>query len=109
MEKQQKELLDYLDNDIIANKQHLEFDKSLGPDGRYDYEHELKILMALRRLVEKFYGEWKPRLQKFSAEMEDKNSTRPIEASMAKIIVESWKIRDFDPMASDEGEKGGRR
>jgi len=108
MERQQKELLEAIDEQI----NHLKLHQPLhGIDPYWSSWHKKRIahFQALRRLVEKFYGEWKPRLQKFSAEMEDKNSTRPIEASMAKIIVESWKIRDFDPMASDEGEKGGRR
>ena len=77
MEKQQKELLNFLD-------MHIECTRGLGKDFRED----LIMFQALRRLVEKFYGEWQKDANNLNIDF--------VEWPELVVLVES--IRDFDPM-----------
>ena len=89
MEKQQKELLNFLD-------MHIECTRGLGKDFRED----LIMFQALRRLVEKFYGEWQGMAQGAIKEYWiDNELANTISYKLSK------EIRDFDPMAAEDKEK----
>ena len=89
MEKQQKELLDWLDGEIAWQEKIIEEMIECGEMNVDSMEQKKLVnLQALRRLVEKFYGEWQKDANNLNIDF--------VEWPELVVLVES--IRDFDPM-----------
>jgi len=86
-----KELLDFLKNVEYLTQKYVT-----------NVPADDKRFQALRRLVEKFYGEWQPRAKEILL-----GQYFIGDVSLPAHLIRH--VRDFDPMASDEGGKGGRR
>ena len=97
MEKQQKELLDWLDEQEGEIMRPVKL--SGHPPTKYHLEKQA-IIDALRRLVKQFYGEWR---EKADLILTLKDTT--FLDGFIKSCNLMREIRDFDPMSAEPKEK----
>lgn len=97
----QKELLDWLDGEIKSCERRLESSINMGWDDKASVCGALlRKFKPLRRLVEAFYGDWKPIASGLCAS--DTWDEYPEKAKIENIIED---IGGFDPMAAEDKEK----
>jgi len=101
MEKRQKELLDWLDGEIKHHEKRLESSINMGWDDKASISMALlRKFRPLRRLAEKFYGEWR---EKADLILTLKDTT--FLDGFIKSCNLMRDIRDFDPMLAEDKEK----
>ena len=102
MEKQQKELLEWLDKFSLAYQLDERF-KVIGVEHQNSAQ---SAKQALRRLVKQFYGEWQEQLTIIFDFIEYCPPNGDFYAPMYTTLLSIGKdIRDFDPMAAEDKEK----
>ena len=99
MEKQQKELLDWLDEQEGEIMRPVKL--SGHPPTKYHLEKQA-IIDALRRLVKQFYGEWQGEAQYLLSFSGGTHMDHDGYGRAANLLA---KIRNFDPMAAEDKEK----
>jgi len=104
MEKQQKELLDWLKQRRAAALIRAELGEIRQPGTEYGpyFRKEARNYDVLRRLVEKFYGEWKGEAQYLLSFSGGTHMDHDGYGRAANLLA---KIRNFDPMAAELKEK----